>query len=44
LPRGPVHAGLFRDNAMFVGARLTGFFDFYFAGCDTWIFEVAADI
>ena len=45
LPRGPVHADLFRDNVMFdnTGAslELTGFFDFYFAGVDTWLFDVA---
>ena len=47
LPRGPVHADLFRDNAMFdtrAGAdapRLTGVFDFYFAGADTWLFDIA---
>jgi len=41
LPRGPVHADLFRDNVMFDGERLTGFFDFYFAGVDTWLFDVA---
>lgn len=45
LPRGPVHADLFRDNAMFAtdeGApRLTGVFDFYFAGTDTWLFDLA---
>jgi homoserine kinase type II len=41
LPTGPVHADLFRDNVMFDGERLTGFFDFYFAGVDTWLFDVA---
>ena len=41
LPSGPIHADLFRDNVMFDGVRLTGFFDFYFAGCDTWLFDVA---
>ncbi|MYM38903.1 homoserine kinase [Duganella qianjiadongensis] len=44
LQRGPVHADLFRNNVMFVGERLTGFFDFYFAGCDTWLFDVAVTI
>ncbi|MET0544473.1 MAG: homoserine kinase [Variovorax sp.] len=45
LPRGPVHADLFRDNAMFATdeatPRLTGVFDFYFAGTDTWLFDLA---
>ncbi|RJF99572.1 homoserine kinase [Noviherbaspirillum saxi] len=44
LPHGPVHADLFRNNVMFDGERLTGFFDFYFAGCDTWIFDVAVTV
>jgi len=41
LPRGPVHADLFRDNVMFEDGRLTGFFDFYFAGVDSWLFDIA---
>jgi len=45
LPRGPVHADLFRDNVMFEekdgGPALTGFFDFYFAGVDSWLFDIA---
>ena len=54
LPRGPIHADLFRDNVMFeplpqaVGLstlpgreRLSGFFDFYFAGVDSWLFDLA---
>jgi homoserine kinase type II len=41
LPRGPVHADLFRDNAMFENGELTGFFDFYFAGNDSFLFDIA---
>ncbi len=45
LPVGPIHADLFRDNAMFDETagedRLCGFFDFYFAGTDTLLFDVA---
>jgi homoserine kinase type II len=44
LPRGPVHADLFRDNVMFEGDKLTGFFDFYFAGVDTWLFDIAVSL
>jgi homoserine kinase type II len=41
LLRGAVHADLFRDNVMFEDGRLTGFFDFYFAGVDSWLFDIA---
>jgi homoserine kinase type II len=44
LARGPVHADLFRNNVMFEGDRLTGCFDFYFAGVDTWLFDVAVTV
>ncbi len=44
LPDGPIHADLFRNNVMFDGERLSGFFDFYFAGCDTWLFDVAVTV
>jgi len=44
LPRGPVHADLFRNNVMFDGERLTGFFDFYFAGVDSWLFDLAVTV
>ena len=36
-----MHADLFRDNVMFEDGQLTGFFDFYFAGVDTWLFDIA---
>ena len=41
LPRGPIHGDLFRDNVMFQGEQLTGFFDFYFAGVDAFVFDIA---
>jgi len=41
LPRGPIHGDLFRDNVMFDGPLLAGVFDFYFAGVDTWLFDIA---
>jgi len=44
LPRGPVHADLFRNNVMFVGNEVTGCFDFYFAGIDTWLFDLAVTV
>ncbi|MFG6449077.1 homoserine kinase [Roseateles sp. BYS180W] len=51
LPRGPIHADLFRDNAMFEDElgqpgreRLSGLFDFYFAGVDSWLFDMAVCI
>ncbi|MBB5204233.1 homoserine kinase type II [Inhella inkyongensis] len=45
LPRGAIHADLFRDNAMFEGLpgreQLCGVFDLYFAGVDTFLFDLA---
>ena len=44
LPTGVVHGDLFRDNVMFEGGELTGFFDFYFAGCDTFLFDIGVSL
>jgi len=45
LPRGPVHADLFCNNVMFETVAgqpvLSGVFDFYFAGIDSWLFDLA---
>ncbi|CCD29418.1 Homoserine kinase (HSK) (HK) [Candidatus Glomeribacter gigasporarum BEG34] len=53
LPAGICHGDLFRDNVFFVTqqgdsaghpCRLSGFFDFYFAGLDKWLFDIAVCI
>lgn len=48
LPGGPSHCDLFRDNVLFSGTHETpqmgGLIDFYFAGCDKWIFDVAVSV
>jgi homoserine kinase type II len=45
LPRGVIHADLFRDNVVFDDAggadRLSGLFDFFFAGVDSYLFDLA---
>ncbi|WP_459614528.1 homoserine kinase [Bordetella sp. 2513F-2] len=48
LPSGPAHCDMFRDNVLFAGTfdspLMGGIIDFYFAGCDHWLFDVAVSV
>ncbi|WP_028358110.1 homoserine kinase [Brackiella oedipodis] len=48
LPYGPSHCDYFKDNILFTGSaeepQMGGVIDFYFAGNDKWLFDIAVAV